>query len=141
MCEQVRNKGNEPNLGKPEYLYHGSRQKTVRLEPAQGIGHGEADNEYGIYAVSERDLAVPFAITYYPLSPRAVFSVDTSQRPPRIVLRDTEVSWHEKGYIYTLRSETFEQTDALQWVSRVPVEPVLIEEITPELYRDWVVDS
>ncbi len=57
------------------------------------------------------------------------------------MLRDTEVSWHEKGYIYTLRSETFEQTDALQWVSRVPVEPVLIEEITPELYRDWVVDS
>lgn len=80
VCEQVRNKGSEPNLGKPEYLYHGSRKKTVRLEPAQGIGHGEADNEYGIYAVSERDLAVPFAITYYP---RAL--VQFSRSTPRNV--------------------------------------------------------
>lgn len=108
------------------------------LEPSLGIGYGEADGEIGIYAVSERDLAIPFAISYRPLADDALFSVDTSTRPPRILLRNAEVQWDETGYVYTVRSDLFEQVDAEQWVSREPVEPVSVEEVRPQLYREWV---
>lgn len=98
-----------------------------------------ADNERGVYAVSDRELAIPFAISYRPLGARAVFSVETSMRPPRIVLKDTDVDWGQVGYVYKVRSETFEQIDSEQWLSKVPVKPVETEEIKPESFRNWVV--
>jgi len=126
-------------MDKPDYLYHGTRKKLDLLKPTQGVGYGMADNERGVYAVSERELAIPFAISYLPLGDGATFSVVTSKRPPRIVLKDTDVDWGQLGYVYKVRSETFEQIDSEQWLSRVPVEPVGIEEIKPESYRDWIV--
>lgn len=124
---------------KPDYLYHGSRKRLDLLTPTQGVGHGVTDNECGVYAVSERDLAVPFAISYRPLSEQAIFSVDTSERPPRILLQDTNVNWEQAGYVYKVSSETFEKIDSEQWLSRVPVRPLATEEINPEAYRDWIV--
>lgn len=126
-------------MSKPEYLYHGTRRKLELLNPTQGVGYGMADNEHGVYAVSERELAIPFAISYRPLGEGAVFSVETSERPPRIVLKDTEVDWDQVGYVYKVRSETFEKIDSEQWLSRVPVKPVEAEEIRPESYRNWIV--
>ncbi|WP_431474391.1 hypothetical protein RVM24_16190 [Marinobacter sp. KM021] len=126
-------------MSKPEYLYHGTRRKLDLLNPTQGVGYGMADNEHGVYAVSERELAIPFAISYRPLGEGAVFSVETSERPPRIVLKDTEVDWDQVGYVYKVRSETFEKIDSEQWLSRVPVKPVEAEEIRPESYRNWIV--
>jgi|SRR5690554_544050 len=124
---------------KPEYLYHGSRKRLDLLTPTQGIGHGANDNECGIYAVSDRDLAVPFAISYRPLGEEAVFSVETSERPPRILLQDTGIDWEQVGYVYKVSSETFEKIDSEQWLSRVPVRPLATEEIKPEAYREWIV--
>lgn len=126
-------------MDKPEYLYHGSRRKLDLLEPTQGVGYGLADNEQGVYAVSERELAIPFAISYRPLGDRAVFSVETSERPPRIVLKNTDVDWHQVGYVYKVGSETFEQIASEQWLSRVSVKPVEMEEIKPESYQNWIV--
>ncbi|NWN90296.1 hypothetical protein HLV39_02130 [Marinobacter adhaerens] len=128
-------------MNKPEYLYHGTRKKLKLLNPTQGVGYGMADNECGVYAVSDRELAIPFAISYRPLGDGAVFSVETSKRPPRIVLKDTDVDWNQVGYVYKVSFETFEQIDSKQWLSRVPVKPVEIEEIKPESYRDWIVDK
>jgi len=126
-------------MNKPEYLYHGARKKLDLLNLSQGVGYGMADNEYGIYAVSERELAIPFALSYRGLSDGAVFSVETSERPPRIVLKDTDVDWGQVGYVHKVRSETFEKIDSEQWLSRVAVEPVEVEEIRPESYRNWIV--
>ncbi|OZT75453.1 hypothetical protein [Vreelandella boliviensis] len=126
-------------MSKPDYLYHGTRKKLDLLKPTQGVGYGMADNEHGVYAVSERDLAIPFAISFRPLDDGAIFSVETSKRPPRIVLKNTDVDWGRVGYVYKVCSETFEQIDPEQWLSKVPVEPVETEEIKPESYRDWIV--
>ncbi len=59
-----------------------------------GVGYVMADNEHGVYAVSERELAIPFVISYRPLGDEAGFSVETSERPPRIVLKDTRKRLH-----------------------------------------------
>lgn len=126
-------------MDKPDYLYHGARKRLDLLKPTQGFGDGLADNEYGIYAVSEKDLVIPFAISYRPLSKDAVFSVDTSARPPRIVLKHTEVEWDLVGYIYKVRAGSFERIDSEQWLSKIPVEPVEIQEIQAQSYRDWIV--
>jgi hypothetical protein len=124
---------------KPHYLYHGTCKKLDLLKPTQGVGHGMVDNEYGVYAVSERDLAIPFAISYRALGDGAVFSVETSRRPPRVVLRNTDVDWDKVGYVYKVSSKTFERIDSDQWLSRVPVEPVETEEINPVSYLNWIV--
>lgn len=108
------------------------------LEPSQGVGYGKADDRRGIYAVSARVLAIPFAIAYRPLAENAAFSVDTRSLPPRILLKHTDVEWDEMGYLYTVSSDSFEQVDADQWVSRKPVVPVSVEEERPEDYRSWI---
>lgn len=126
-------------MNKPRYLYHGTREKLDLLEPTQGVGYGKADNEHGVYAVSEQELAIPFAISYRPRGKGAFFSVETSKRPPRIVLKDTDIDWSQVGYVYKVKSETFEKIDSEQWLSKAPVEPVEVEEIRPESYREWIV--
>ncbi|MFA7554977.1 MAG: hypothetical protein WCY88_12055 [Spongiibacteraceae bacterium] len=123
----------------PKYLYHGSRQKVTYLTPSQALGYSSpSDNEYGIYAVAERELAIPFAISFRPLSDNAVFSVDTSSRPPRILLIDTKVDWEKVGYIYKVSGESFELVAEDQWVSTGPVAPVSVEEVNPKSYRHWI---
>lgn len=108
------------------------------LKPSQGVGYGKADDRYGIYAVSEWALAIPFAIAYRPLAENATFSVDTTSLPPRILLKNTDVEWDEMGYLYMVSSNLFEQVDADQWVSKDPVVPVSVEEVRPEDYRSWI---
>ncbi|MFC4257546.1 hypothetical protein ACFOZ5_00720 [Marinobacter lacisalsi] len=125
-------------MKKPEHLYHGFRQRMDLLKPSQGVGYGKADDRYGIYAVSERALAIPFAIAYWPLAKNAAFSVDTTTLPPHILLKHTDVEWDEMGYLYTVSSDSFEQVDTDQWVSRDPVVPVSVEEVRPEDYRSWI---
>ncbi|GGY60731.1 hypothetical protein [Marinobacter zhanjiangensis] len=125
-------------MKKPEFLYHGSRQRMDVLKPSQGVGYGKEDDRYGIYAVSEWALAIPFAIAYRPLAENATFFVDTATLPPRILLKNTDVEWDETGYLYTVRSDLFEQVDSDQWISTDLVEPVSMEEIRPEDYRSWI---
>ena len=126
-------------MNKPKYLYHGSRKKLELINPTRGVGYGLADNEHGVYAVSERELAIPFAISYRALGEGAIFFVDTSENPPRIVLKNTDVDWDQVGYVYKVRSESFEKIDSEQWLSRVSVKPVEVEEVKPECYRSWIV--
>jgi len=126
-------------MNKPAYLYHGSRKKLFLLQPSQGVGRGVSDNECGVYAVSEREFAIPFAISYRPIGDDAAFSFETSTMPPRIVLKNADVTWHQKGYVYKVSAESFEQVSPGQWLSKVPVEPLEFEEIDPECYRGWVV--
>lgn len=107
--------------------------------PKQAVGYsGPADNESGIYAVARRELAIPFAISFVSKSSDALFSVDTSCQPPRIILRDTEVVWGTIGYVYKVPSATFELVAPDQWLSRVPVIPVAVEEVDPRQYEDWI---
>lgn len=108
------------------------------LQPTQGVGYGPADGMCGVYALAERELAIPFALSYRPVKSGAVFSVDTSRRPPRIILKDTEVEWDRPGYLYTVEADLFRRIDGEQWLSEAPVVPVNIEEIAPELFRAWV---
>src|SRR5690606_31729551 len=97
-----------------------------------------ADCQRAVYAVAHRDWAIPFALTFAPTSPQAVFSVDIDVSPPRIRLTDTAVCWEEAGYLYTLPSETFQRVDDHQWVSYEPVYPLRVDIIRPEDYRHWI---
>ncbi|MDW7774018.1 MAG: hypothetical protein SCH71_14120 [Desulfobulbaceae bacterium] len=125
-------------MDKPEYLYHGDRNRQEVLEPRQAVGAGgEPDCRNAVYAVAARELAIPFAITFVPTAKEAVFSVDTETKPPRFRLRNTDVRWDKIGYLYTLPSNSFEKADERQWVSYSPVRPVRIEEIDPKDYRGW----
>jgi hypothetical protein len=126
-------------MRKPKVLYHGDRSRVDILEPKQAVGFdGDADCQKAVYAVAIREWAIPFAITFSPTAPDAVFSVDTESGPPRIRLKNTEVKWDEKGYLYTLATDTFEQIDDKQWGSYSAVTPVEVEEIDPADFREWI---
>lgn len=126
-------------MRKPKFLYHGDRNRLELLEPKQAIGFGGgADCQTAVYAVAVGEWAIPFAITFTPTAPDAVFSVDTDRSPPRIRLHNTEVRWNETGYLYTLPADTFERIDGQQWVSYSAVKPVTVEEINAENFREWM---
>jgi hypothetical protein len=130
----------EANLSmhKPEYLYHGARRKHEILEPSQGIGPGEIDNEFGVYAVSKLEWAILFAFTFYPIGKGALFSMDPLKNPPEIILEKTEVDWNQIGYVYKVKSDTFEPLDSTQWLSKVVVKPVEVICIDPNDYQQWI---
>jgi hypothetical protein len=125
---------------KPIHLFHGRRYLVESLSPTQAFGFGgAADCQKAVYAVAEREWAIPFAITFTPTASDATFTIETESSPPSIRLKNTEVMWYQKGYLYTLPSGTFERIDEKQWVSYYPVKPEMIEEINPQDYRDWMV--
>lgn len=126
-------------MSKPVLLFHGSCRRLEILAPNQAFGFGgDADCRKAVYAVAVRAWAIPFALAFAPTAPGASFSVDTESTPPRIRLRHCEVKWREKGYLYTLPADTFEQADDRQWVSYSPVTPLWVDEIDPGDFRDWI---
>lgn len=64
--------------------------------------------------------------------------MDPLKNPPEIVLENTEIDWNKNGYVYKVKSDTFEPIDSIQWLSKEVVKPVEIRCIDPNDYRQWV---
>ena len=125
-------------MHKPEYLFHGARREIEILEPSQGIGPGETDNEFGVYAVSEFEWAMLFSFSFYPTGEGALYSMDPLKNPPEIVLKNTKIDWNKIGYVYKVKSDTFKLIDSVQWLSKVEVKPVEVICVDPNEYKHWV---
>lgn len=124
------------------YLYHGSKVLVDELIPNQAYGFGgETDCLKAIYAVERKVLAIPFCFKLINMLNNSSFCVDTDKEIPEITLKNCEVDWEHKGYLYKVKYNTFVNVDSLQWVSKVTVKPVEITIIDPNEYRAWVKSS
>lgn len=136
---------------KPPVLYHGSAEKTTRLEPrpAGGVGPDE-DQLFAVYATHLKNIAIAFSLPIRPIGGGGFsFGVDLGiERPedlhediePRIDLEVGTLDLDRSGYVYVLPSVTFEQVDPWQWASSEPVEPVDVIRIDPKRYAHWIRD-
>jgi len=124
---------------KPIYLYHGSKVLVDELIPNQAYGFGgDVDCFAGVYAVERRELAIPFCFKLINILNDSSFNVETDKEIPEVILENCEIDWEHKGYLYKIKSNTFESVDYLQWVSKVSVKPVEVTVINPKEYRVWV---
>ena len=119
---------------KPKVVYHGSQYLFDIVEPQKAIGQCEAESLVGIYAASTMEETIPFALPfrYYPDAPGGRLSRDSDGI--NSYLHYGSINPHGKGYVYVLPSESFELVDEWQWVSKVPVKPIEIFEISVEDY-------
>ena len=136
---------------KPPLLYHGSQDKTARLEPrpAGGVGPGE-DQLTAVYATHLKKIAIAFSLPIRPIGDGGFsFGVDLGvEHPedlnddiePRIDLEVGSLDLDRTGYVYVLPSDTFEPVDSWQWASSEPVEPVDVILIDPKRYAHWIRD-
>lgn len=136
---------------KPPVLYHGSAEKTTRLEPrpAGGVGPDE-DQLCAVYATHLKKIAIAFSLPIRLIGDGGFsFGVDLGiKRPedlnediePRIDLEVGTLDLYRPGYVYVLPSVTFEQVDPWQWASGEPVEPVDVIVIDPKRYAHWIRD-
>lgn len=136
---------------KPPLLYHGSQDKTARLEPrpAGGVGPDE-DQLTAVYATHLKNIAIAFSLPIRPIGEGGFsFGVDLGvENPedlnediePRIDLEVGSLDLDRPGYVYVLPSDTFEPVDPWQWASSEPVEPVDVILIDPKRYAHWIRD-
>lgn len=136
---------------KPSVLYHGSAEKLARLEPQTAHGVGPAEDQLtAVYATHLRNIAIAFSLPIRPIDGGGFsFGVDLGvERPedlddkvePRIDLEVGSLDLDRPGYVYVLPSDSFEQVDAWQWASTVPVEPLDVLRIDPKRYAHWIRD-
>ncbi len=136
---------------KPPLLYHGSQEKTARLEPRPAGGVGpDGDQLTAVYATHLKNIAIAFSLPIRPVAEGGFsFGVDLGiKRPedlhediePRIDLEVGTLDLDRPGYVYVLPSDTFEQVDPWQWASGEPVEPVDVILIDPKRYAHWIRD-
>ena len=137
---------------KPPVLYHGTAEKLARIEPrpAHGVGP-EHDKLEAVYATHLRNIAIAFSLPIRPIENGGFsFGVDLGiERPeglnddvePRVDLEVGSLDLSRSGYVYVLPSDTFEQVDVWQWASSVPVDPLDVILIDPNLYAHWIRDK
>jgi len=123
----------------PIYLYHGSKLLVDELIPNQAYGFGgDVDCYTAIYAVKRKELAIPFSFKLINILKNSSFHIETDKEIPHVTLKNCEIDWEHKGYLYKVKSNTFENVDSLQWVSRVPVKPIEVTVINPKEYYKWI---
>ena len=136
---------------KPTVLYHGSQEKTARLEPrpAGGVGPDE-DQLTAVYATHLKNIAIAFSLPIRPIGDGGFsFGIDLGiEHPadlnediePRIDLEVGSLDLNRPGYVYVLPPDTFESVDPWQWASSEPVVPVDVILIDPKRYAHWIRD-
>ena len=136
---------------KPPVLYHGSQDKTTRLEPRPAGGVGpDGDQLTAVYATHLKNIAIAFSLPIRPIGEGGCsFGLDLGiERPedlnediePRIDLEVGSLDLDRPGYVYVLPPDYFEPVDPWQWASSQPVEPVDVIEIDPKRYAHWIRD-
>lgn len=119
---------------KPKVVFHGSQYLLDTIAPQHAHGRCETESQMGIYAASTMDEVIPFALPFrfYPDEPGGKLSRDSDGI--NSYLRYGTIDPHGKGYVYVLPSESFELVDEWQWVSKAPVKPIEVIEISVKDY-------
>ena len=124
-------------MNQPKHLYHGSSKRVDVLVPHQAEDFlNPAGSEYGVWATSNRDVALTFALGAVPDETGAVIRVMRPQdlNPIRMVFVQGHPNFGGKGYLYTVSSQGFEHVGGEVWICQNPVTPVEVLEINVDDY-------
>jgi len=127
----------EVPVDKPKYLYHGSSERVDVLLPHQAEDFlNPAGSQYGVWATSNRDIALAFALGAVPDETGAVTRIMRPQDldPVKMVYVQGHPNFGGKGYLYTVSSDRFEHVAGEVWICREPVTPLEILEINVDDY-------
>ena len=120
---------------KPKYVYHGSQYLFDTVKPQKACGENAKESQYAIYAAETINEVIPFAlpIRWYPDNPtgKRDFTVDSG----RVFIEYGSLDPNGIGYIYKLKSDSFEKLDEWQWISKVDIVP---DEIICIKVRDYI---
>ena len=108
----------------PMYVYHGSQYFFDVVCPQQASGATAKESQYAIYAAETMEEVIPFAlpIRWYPDDPTGKRSFSCKNGKTNIEYGSLDPNG--VGYIYKLRTDSFEKLDEWQWVSKTEVVPV-----------------
>ncbi len=110
-------------MSKPEYVYHGSQYLLDTVKPQQACGENSKESQNAIYAAETINEVIPFAlpIRWYPdnSTGKRAFTVENG----KTFIEYGSIDPNGVGYIYKLKSDSFERLDDWQWISRVDVLP------------------
>ncbi len=109
---------------KPPFLYHGSQYLLTELLPQAACGGSAKDSKLGIYAAETPEIVIPFAlpIRWYPDSPDGKRDFTCNNGKTKLLYGSLNPDG--VGYIYKVKSDSFEKIDDWQWVSPVKTIPV-----------------
>lgn len=102
---------------KPVFLYHGSQYDLDIIKPMQANGECNIESLNGIYAADSAKYAVPFAlpIRRYPDDPSGKRAFTCDGGLTKLVYGS--LNPEGVGYVYRLKSDSFNKIDEWQWVS------------------------
>jgi hypothetical protein len=124
-------------MDRPKYLYHGSSRRVDVLMPHQAEDWlNPAGSQYGVWATSNRNVALTFALGAVPDETGEVTRVMRPQdlHPVKMVYVQGHPNFGGKGYLYTMSSEGFEYVGGEVWLCREPITPVEVLEIHVDDY-------
>lgn len=126
---------------KPPYLYHGSQYRFDKVVPHAASGECDRESRTAIYAAETVDEVIPFAlpIRWYPDSPEGRRSFSCSGGLTKLDYGSLDPEGI--GYVYKLKSDSFEKIDGWQWISEQEVVPEEVMEIRVKDYWDRVMFS
>ena len=123
------------------YLLHGSQNYFTVVEPQQAHDDNKRETgcQYGIYATKDIRIAVLVAL-FHPTNPKDWQSGYSGVEGGAIRVFGYNVTF-EPGYVYVLPHDTFEwvgtEEKNRELISRVPVKPIEIIEVTPVLLSEF----
>ena len=102
----------------PLFLYHGSQYDLDIIKPMQASGENEIESQLAIYAAANPAEVIPFAlpIRWYPDSPEGRRAFECNGGKTKLIYGSLNPDG--VGYIYRLKSDSFERVDEWQWISR-----------------------
>lgn len=124
-------------MKKPKFLYHGSSIKVDMLLPKQAEDWlAPLGNEIGVYATSNKDIALAFALGARKDKDGNVsrFIFHKNNKSVQMIFALGSPNFGEKGYLYILPNESFEHLSGSQWISSKSVKPSDIIEINVDDY-------
>jgi hypothetical protein len=124
-------------MRKPRFLYHGSSRKTDLLRPHQADDwRYEVGRHHGVYATSERDVALAFALGAVPDETGTCHREMKRREGARaqMVFVRGHPNLGGKGYLYKLSSKGFRHVGGIQWVCDCAVKPISTLEINVDDY-------
>jgi hypothetical protein len=125
-------------MRKPRFLYHGSSRRAALLTPHQADDwRFEIGRRLGVYATSERDVALAFALGGV-ADETGTCHREMRRKGERARVEMVFVRGHPnyggKGYLYKLSSKGFRHVGGTQWVRDCAVKPMATLEISVDDY-------
>ena len=111
-------------MGKPSFLYHGSKVDVAILIPHKAYGLPEEfGTEYGVYAYESFEMARRFALPIMPLQNgnMAIYFDDTTGK---VFIKAGTLDRDSYGYVYKVPADSFIKLDEHQWISTCDVAPL-----------------